>query len=88
MANGNWPVGSTCEPTMITIMLGPGASPRHVGAGFRLRAPSGEILTERGFNWQPTSDQLAAALPLIQALIGDLLSSEGVDLDTGAGRPA
>ena len=79
--------GTSADVTLISIALSNGV-PFRVGAGFTIIAPSGTRLREDSFVWVPTPDELSAGLPLIQALVGNLLASTGFELYVEPTLPA
>jgi hypothetical protein len=76
--NGDWHPDATLRPTLINIMVADDGHLTHVGMGFEVLSPKGNIIATRGWSWNVPPEHQGPLEDAIKALCADAVADEGL----------
>lgn len=87
MATGDWAPDTKIEPTLVNVTFNADGAINHIGIGYRVILPSGDVVAERGYTWHsPDGDYAHAPAEHVEsvsaamrALLDAAAAAEGVD---------
>lgn len=65
-------------PHIVNVTFDANGGPDHVGIGYRVVLPSGQVATASGFTWTPAPGQATALGAILQAMVKAAMDNEGV----------